>query len=103
MGEKGLKGSALGLVSSVAIGLASTAPAYSLAATLGFIVLAVGLQSPVVVILGFVPMLFIAYAYKAMNAVDPDCGTTFTWSGGGGGGAPPAGGGGGGEKRRDNR
>ncbi|MET7551873.1 APC family permease [Streptomyces sp. NPDC005500] len=80
MGEKGLKGGALGLVSSVAIGLASTAPAYSLAATLGFIVLAVGLQSPIVVILGFVPMLFIAYAYKAMNAVDPDCGTTFTWS-----------------------
>ncbi|MFF0062337.1 APC family permease [Streptomyces sp. NPDC005279] len=79
-GGKGLKSSALGLVSSVAIGLASTAPAYSLAATLGFIVLAVGLQSPVVVILGFIPMLFIAYAYKAMNAVDPDCGTTFTWS-----------------------
>ncbi|WP_432983088.1 APC family permease [Streptomyces sp. CA-135486] len=32
------------------------------------------------VILGFVPMLFIAYAYKAMNSVDPDCGTTFAWS-----------------------
>ncbi|TQK42926.1 amino acid transporter [Streptomyces sp. SLBN-118] len=80
VGEKGLKRGALSLVSSVAIGLASTAPAYSLAATLGFIVLAVGLQSPVVVILGFVPMLFIAYAYKAMNHVDADCGTTFTWS-----------------------
>lgn len=80
VGEKGLKDGALGLVSSVAIGLASTAPAYSLAATLGFIVLAVGLQSPIVVMLGFIPMLFIAYGYKAMNAVDPDCGTTFTWS-----------------------
>ena len=80
VGEKGLKRGALGLVSSVAIGLASTAPAYSLAATLGFIVLAVGLQSPVVVILGFVPMLFIAYAYKSMNSPYPDCGTTFTWS-----------------------
>ncbi|MGW1893228.1 APC family permease [Streptomyces sp. NPDC002004] len=80
VGGKGLKRGALGLVSSVAIGLASTAPAYSLAATLGFIVLAVGLQSPVVVILGFVPMLFTAYAYKALNAVDPDCGTTFTWA-----------------------
>ncbi|MFJ7305907.1 APC family permease [Streptomyces sp. NPDC099088] len=64
----------------MAIGLASTAPAYSLAATLGFIALAVGLQSPIVVILGFIPMLCIAYAYKAMNEVDPDCGTTFTWS-----------------------
>ena len=25
-------------------------------------------------------MLLIAYAYKELNAVDPDCGTTFTWA-----------------------
>src|SRR6185312_17078603 len=36
-GTKGLKGGALGLVSSVVIGMASTAPAYSLAASLGLI------------------------------------------------------------------
>ncbi len=35
-GEKGLKGGALGLVSSIVVGMASTAPAYSLAASLGF-------------------------------------------------------------------
>lgn len=78
-GEKGLKTGALGLVSSVAIGLASTAPAYSLAATLGIIVVGVGLQAPIITILAFVPMLLIAYAYKELNASDPDCGTTFTW------------------------
>jgi hypothetical protein len=33
IGEKGLKGGALGLISSVVVGVASTAPAYSLAAT----------------------------------------------------------------------
>ena len=44
--EKGLKSGAIGLVASVVIGVASTAPAYSLAATLGFIVVGVGLQSP---------------------------------------------------------
>ena len=38
--EKGLKTGALGLISSVVIGVASTAPAYSLAATLGFVVVA---------------------------------------------------------------
>ena len=79
-GEKGLKTGALGLVSSVAIGLASTAPAYSLAATLGLIVAGVGLQAPVVTILAFIPMLLIAYSYKELNASDPDCGTTFTWA-----------------------
>jgi len=79
-GEKGLKGNALGLFSSVAIGLASTAPAYSLAATLGLIVAGVGLQAPIITILAFIPMLMIAYAYKELNEIDPDCGTTFTWA-----------------------
>jgi amino acid transporter len=79
-GQKGLKSSAVGLVSSVVIGVASTAPAYSLAATLGFIVAFVGKQSPIIVILAFVPMLFTAIGYKEMNKADPDCGTTFTWA-----------------------
>jgi amino acid transporter len=77
--EKGLKSGALGLISSTVIGVASTAPAYSLAATLGFVVAAIGLQAPIITILAFVPMLFIAYGYKEMNNADPDCGTTFTW------------------------
>ena len=78
--EKGLKTGALGLVSSIVIGVASTAPAYSLAATLGFIVAFVGIQSPIVVILAFVPMLFTAIGYQELNKADPDCGTTFTWA-----------------------
>lgn len=78
--DKGLKSGALSLVSSVVIGVASTAPAYSLAATLGFIVLFVGVQSPIIVILAFVPMLFTAIGYQELNKADPDCGTTFTWA-----------------------
>ncbi|MFF8537588.1 APC family permease [Streptomyces sp. SAS_267] len=78
--EKGLKGGALSLFSSTVIGLASTAPAYSLAATLGIIVGIVGFQSPIVIILAFVPMFLIAYGYKELNRADPDCGTTFTWA-----------------------
>ena len=35
--DKGLKIGALGLISTIVMGVASTAPAYSLAATLGFI------------------------------------------------------------------
>ena len=78
--DKGLKGGALGLISSTIVGVASTAPAYSLAATLGFVVIYInGLQAPIITILAFVPMLFISYAYKELNNTDPDCGTTFTW------------------------
>ena len=77
--DKGLKKDALGFVSSVVIGVASTAPGYSLAAVLALVVAAVGVQAPAIMILAFVPMLFIAASYYYMNRADPDCGTTFSW------------------------
>ena len=77
--DKGLKAGALGLVSSVVIGVASTAPAYSLAATLALVVGLVGFHAPAVAILAFVPMLFCSIGYSELNKADPDCGTTFTW------------------------
>jgi amino acid transporter len=78
--DKGLKTGALGLVSSVVIGVASVAPAYSLAATLFFVVAAVGLKSPLVALLAFVPMLLCSIGFSELNKADPDCGTTFIWS-----------------------
>ncbi len=78
--DKGLKRDALGLATSTAVGIASTAPAYSLAATLGFVVAVVGLQTPLLVVLAFIPMFFSAWATKRMNQADPDCGTSFTSS-----------------------
>jgi len=60
---KGLKTGALGLVSVIVIGVASTAPGYSLAASLGFVSDEVGLQAPAIMWLAFVPMAFIASAY----------------------------------------
>ena len=82
--DKGLKRGALGLVGSVVVGLASTAPAYSLAASLGLVVLVangdgiVGIKAPSIMLLAFIPMYFIAVAYAELNKAEPDCGTTFT-------------------------
>lgn len=78
-GDKGLKKNAIGFVSSVVIGVASTAPGYSLAATLGFIAAAVALQSPAVLLISFIPMFLVATGYYYMNKADPDCGTSFSW------------------------
>lgn len=78
-GEKGLKKGAIGFLDGLSIGLASTAPAYSLAAVIGSIVVAVGVKAPGVLLLSFVPMFFIAAAFFYMNRVDTDCGTTFSW------------------------
>ncbi len=77
--EKGLRVGALGFVSSVVIGVASTAPGYSVAASLGVVAASVATQSPAVLWLAFLPMLCIASSYYALNRVNPDCGTTFTW------------------------
>ena len=57
--------------SSVVIGVSSTAPGYSIAATLGCVVAAVAFQAPAVMVLAFIPMLFIAYAYRELNRVAP--------------------------------
>jgi amino acid transporter len=77
--RKGLKLGAIGLASSIVIAVASTAPAYSLTSALGSVAGEVGAKAPIIILIAFVPMLFISYAYKALNNVDPDCGTSFTW------------------------
>jgi amino acid transporter len=78
-GAKGLKKNAIGFVDGLIIGIASTAPAYSLAAVLGIVVVGVGVQAPAVLLASFVPMFLIASAFYYMNRADPDCGTSFSW------------------------
>src|SRR5436309_7057425 len=80
-GHKGLKSNAIGYVSNLVISVASTAPAYSLAATLGFIVAVggVGTHAPAVLIVSFIPILFVSVGYRFFNLADPDAGTTFAW------------------------
>jgi amino acid transporter len=78
--DKGLKSGALGLVSTTIVATASVAPAYSIAATLVFVVALVGVQAPAIAVLAFVPMLFTSIGYSELNKADPDCGTTFTWA-----------------------
>lgn len=76
-----LKKGAISFVSNIVISVASVAPGYSLAATLGFVAAVAGLgyHSPAAILVGFFPMAFIAAAYYFMNRADPDCGTTFAW------------------------
>ncbi|YCK82249.1 APC family permease [Arthrobacter sp. D3-18] len=77
--SKGLKAGSIGIGPTVALGLAAVAPAYSLAVTLGFVVLAVGASTPAAFLLGFVPILFTALAFRDLNKEMPDCGGVFVW------------------------
>ncbi len=80
-GDKGLKAGALGYLSNLVIGVASTAPGYSLAATLGFVVAARAWAStpPAVMLVSFIPMLLHRGRLQLHEPADPDCGTSFTW------------------------
>ena len=77
--EHGLKADAISFWEGLVVALASTAPAYSLAAVIGSIAVIVGFFAPAALLLAFVPMFFIAAAFYWMNRADQDCGTTFAW------------------------
>lgn len=76
-----LKADELNLFDATAVAVSSVAPAYSLASTMAFIVViaGVGLFSPSVLIMSFIPVLFIAIAYFHLNRKDPDCGASYSW------------------------
>ncbi|MCF3120450.1 APC family permease [Streptomyces arenae] len=78
--DKGLRGGSVGLLASVTLGLSCVAPAYSIAVTLGFVTLTVGDLAPAALLLGFVPILLTAFAFRELNREMPDCGTTFVWT-----------------------
>ena len=75
----GLRANELNLWDSTVVAVSSTAPAYSLAATLGLLFVASAYASPAVIIVSSVPMFFIAAAYFYLNRKDPNCGASYSW------------------------
>ncbi len=77
--DKGLRRGAIGPFASAVIGLASTAPAYSLAASVSSLADGSGVYSAGVVLAAAVPMVLVALAFRELNAREPDAGATFSW------------------------
>ena len=78
--EKGLATGKVCVLSGAILGISTVAPGYTLTASIGLIVAAVGLKMPAIFIAGFIPMFLTAYAYRELNSDTPDCGASFTWS-----------------------
>ncbi|MBK7365638.1 MAG: APC family permease [Nitrosomonas sp.] len=76
---KGLKKGAVSRWGAITIGLAATAPAYSLTGALGYGAAESGYQLPIVFILSVIPMYFVALSYRHLTTAAPDAGTIFTW------------------------
>ncbi|MGA8633659.1 MAG: APC family permease [Candidatus Dormiibacterota bacterium] len=77
--ESELKTNTLTLFDTTVIATSSVAPAYTLAATAAFLIIAVGLASPAAILVGFLPVLCIAIAYYYLNKQDPNCGASYSW------------------------
>jgi len=77
---KGLKAGTVGLTGSVVIAVSSVAPAYSLAAVIGGMVAVVGAKTPALFVIGFLPMMLTAFAFRELASETPDCGSAFTWA-----------------------
>jgi amino acid transporter len=78
--SKGLSRNSVGLLGGIILAISCVAPAYTLTATIGLLAGDVGEKAPAVFLMGFVPMFFVAFAYRELNKVVPDCGTSFTWT-----------------------
>jgi amino acid transporter len=80
LSKKGLSAGTVGLIGAVIIGISCIAPAYTFTAAIGPTVGAVGVQVPAIILVGFIPMLLVAFGYRELNNRMPDSGTSFTWA-----------------------
>jgi hypothetical protein len=74
MAEKGLKSNVVGLFGGTTLSISSVAPAYALTATLGILAASVG-TTPVVIIAGFLLMLFFVLIITLRDSASPDYGS----------------------------
>jgi amino acid transporter len=76
-----LEPDAIGVAQDTIIGLASSAPAATMAATLATLAATAAYGGGAVVILCAVPMLIIANCYRRLNLWNANCGASFEWVG----------------------
>ena len=75
-----LKAGALSLFESVVMGIAGSAPGYTIAVTTAVLLGTAGTLSPGALLIFAVPMLGIAMAYKALNRKHVNAGAAYQWT-----------------------
>lgn len=79
--EGKLEPDAIGVTQDTVIGMASSAPAGTIAATLAALAAATAYGSGPVLILTAIPMIIIANCYRRLNLWSANCGASFEWVG----------------------
>jgi amino acid transporter len=76
-----LEPDAIGVTQDTVIGMASSAPAGTLAATLAALAMASAYGAGAVMVLTALPMVIIANSYRRLNLWSANCGASFEWVG----------------------
>lgn len=76
-----LKKDTLGVLHSVALGIAGTAPSFSISATMATLIAAVGILSPSSLLYSGLLMFGIAVAYAKLNGMRASAGAAYAWVG----------------------
>ena len=79
--EPSLEPDAIGVVQDTVIGLATSAPAGTVAPTIAQLALVTAYGSGAVLLLAAIPMLIIANSYRQLNRWNATCAATFEWVG----------------------
>jgi amino acid transporter len=72
---------ALGVGESIVMGVAGTAPAFSIAATTATLVATVGTLSPATLLYCGLIMFGVTFAYIHLNRITPNAGASYAWVG----------------------
>ena len=76
----GLKADSLSFFESLVMGVAGSAPGYTIAVTTGVLLATAGTLSPSALVIFAVPMLGIAIAYRALNKHTVSAGAAYQWT-----------------------
>ena len=79
--EDRLKADAIGLAQATTIGMATSAPAATVAITLALIASTTAYSGGLLILISAIPMLIIANAYRRLNLWNANCGASFEWVG----------------------
>ena len=78
--ETALRKDSLSFIESIVMGIAGSAPAYTIAATTAALIGTAGVLAPGSLLIFAVPMLGIALAYKLLNQHMPNAGAAYEWT-----------------------
>ena len=78
--NSGLKADSLSFFESLVMGVAGSAPGYTIAVTTGVLLASAGTLAPSALVIFAVPVLGIAFAYRALNKQAVSAGAAYQWT-----------------------